>query len=288
MAPDNSRMTITESPSSSPERDEGRVKRLGRLQQPWSTLVPSRRTLAVGLLAVMVILAGCGGDSSNGTQTPTSGTDSGQPDGTAIATDDSVATGGGSGTPTQITTNSTPANMTEGETIRNASNGSANTSAAAAGPMTNSSPDEAGLNVIAEPRTANSSNVTLYIYSAMSSSSATDSIENITVNAGEGLDVSGVTVANVDTAGIDEGSNQSRSQTNGPSLGSNVEGRIKRAGDGEGFVVPLDGSRAIEQNDELVVVIDGGIATTEPGNYTFSLGINNASVQEDSYNITAA
>jgi len=35
-------------------------------------------------------------------------------------------------------------------------------------------------------------------------------------------------------------------------------------------------------------VIDGGVATTAPGNYTFSLGIDDAPVQTDSYNVTGS
>lgn len=311
MTEENGRTAIVENAPTPPGDQEDSTNRFERLQQPWSTFVPSKRVLAIGFIAVMVVLAGCGGNSSNGTQTAANGTTDSQPDGTDLASETATTAESGSGstattttggettTATNATTTTgvisanttvtvTPTNGSTGANASNetASNETANTSTATVGATVNSSSGESGLNVVVKPRSANTSDVSLLISAAIGPDSATDGIESITVDAGAGLDVSDVTVANVDTAGIDEGSNQSGSQTDGPSLGSNAEGTIRSADSGNGFVVPLDGNRSIEASDELVVVIDGGVATTEPGNYTFSLGINDASAQEDSYNIT--
>jgi len=282
-----------------------------------SERAPTRRVVTIGLVAVLVVLAGCGGDSSNGTPTAADGTIDGQPTETDLTTDTGpptetgtgetamtavetttatsamTTTGAASTTAANMTSDVTPANASETEgsmdsnTDANSTDGTPSTSPAATEAALNSSSRDAGLDLVVEPRTANTSNVTLLISAAIGPESATDGIENITVDTGTGLDVSELAVADVETAGIDEGSTQSGSATDGSSLGANAEGTIESPEEGEGFRIPLDGTRSIDDSDELVVVIEGGIATTEPGNYTFSVGINDAPAYEDSYNVTA-
>jgi hypothetical protein len=260
-----------------------------------SAFVPARRAVVVGVVVLLVALAGCGGDSGDGTRTPIGGTVEPRQDGvttadgTALASETRTATTDPGTTTGRVSTTddglATPAGATRSTaTIA----GGANASTAAARSTIDPGPETSGLDVVVEPRTANTSDVELRIHAAMSADTATEGIENVTVDAGEGLDVSNVTVLDVATAGIDEGSDASGSRTDGPGLGSNVEGDIASADDGTGFVVPLDGNRSVDPTDEIVVVIDGGVATTAPGNYTFSLGIDDAPIQTDSYNVTRA
>ena len=284
------------------DRGHDEATRPGRTAR--SALVPARRAVVVGVVVLLVALAGCGGDSGDGTRTPISETTEPRQDGvttadgTALASETRTATTDPGTTTGRVSTTDDGLATTAGATMSTATTGAttsagtiaggANASTALARSTIDPGPETSGLDVVVEPRTANTSDVELRIHAAMSADTATEGIENVTVDAGEGLDVSNVTVLDVATAGIDEGSDASGSRTDGPGLGSNVEGDIASADDGTGFVVPLDGNRSVDPTDEIVVVIDGGVATTAPGNYTFSLGIDDAPVQTDSYNVTGS
>ncbi|HET7323903.1 MAG TPA: hypothetical protein VFJ06_06195 [Halococcus sp.] len=142
------------------------------------------------------------------------------------------------------------------------------------------------LDVQIEPAVVNARNVKLVLHSTATAASATNGIESITVDTGGGLDLSNVTVANVNTAGIDDGGTLPSNRIDG-SLARNVKGGINVVNDGERFIIPFDGNRNIEQGDEIVFVIEGGITTEAPGSYTFALTINDGPTQTDTYNITA-
>ncbi|WP_154019065.1 hypothetical protein [Halococcus agarilyticus] len=286
---DDSRDSIDDTPPSS-KPDSSGTNPSGRLRWSGSPLVPPKRLVAIGVVALLMVLAGCGGGPTDGTQTPATETDA--PPST-VGTDRATETGTDTETTVlSTTTNEAETTTTDGDPEPTTSDLAPTTSdtLATSTPIeraaVDSSPEATGLDVIVEPRTANTTDVGVWVYAAMSSESATEGIESVTVDAGEGLDVSNVSVFDVETAGIDETSNHTGRRTDGPGLGSNVEGGIRTNDAGEGFVVPLDGNRSVDPDDEIVVVLDGGVATTAPGNYTFSLAVNNASAQEDSYNVT--
>lgn len=144
-----------------------------------------------------------------------------------------------------------------------------------------------GLDVTVKSTTGNPTGATLILHATVTDAVASDGIESITADTGGGLDLSNVTVANVRKVGIDNGGTLPGNQIDS-SLVANVERGIKLADGGERLTVPFDGERSIESGDEIIVVIEGGIATNKPGTYSFSLTINDGPPQTASYNITEA
>ena len=71
------------------------------------------------------------------------------------------------------------------------------------------------------------------------------------------------------------------------SLASSVERNVQVADGGQQLTIPLDGSVSVEPGDEIVAVIDGGVSTRSPGEYTFGLAVDNATAQTDDYTVTA-
>jgi hypothetical protein len=237
---------------------------------------PSKRTLVTAFVILLTVLAGCGGNSTDSTETLV-----------RSETNDDSTTEAETAVPPIVVTNTEANGTIDTATTTEETTAKSTFDIEPITAIPNSSRSSTDLNVIIEPHTADTANVTLRIYATVNTTSATDGIRNATVNVGKGLNISNVTAANVETVGIDEDGNQPGSLIDGQELDTNVEGGIDIADDGESFKISLDGERSIETGDEIVAVVDGGITTTKPGEYIFSLSINNAPLQRDTYNVTS-
>lgn len=210
------------------------------------------RVLAIGVMVLLVALAGCGGSPDSGETT------TGVTSGTATPSDE-MEMGPGTGTESGV----------------------------AATSMATAAPTEAeAVNLSVVPASANTTNATLLVRATVDEASATDGLENVTVDTGGGLDFGNVTTADVDTAGIDEGGVLPGNETS-ESLAANVE-EVRRADDGRTLTIALDGNESVAAGDEIVAVIDGGVATTAPGNYSFGLTIDGGPARTGNYTVTAA
>lgn len=207
------------------------------------------RVLAVGLMVLLVALAGCGGSPDNG------GTTTDVTAGTATPADE-VEMGAGT--------------VTDGGGAATATAGS----------------EAEAVNLSLVPASANTTNATLLVRATVDEASASDGLETVTVDTGGGLDLGNVTTADVETAGIDQGGVLPGNETS-ESLAANVE-EVRRADDGRTLTIALDGNESVAAGDEIVAVIDGGVATTAPGNYSFGLTIDGGSARTGNYTVTAA
>lgn len=234
---------------------------LSRLCDSMPTDIPRKRLLTVGLVVLLLVLAGCGGNS-NTSETTTAITDT-------TAGETQVGTPGTQSGDVEVG----PETDTDDR------------STAASGTQTSNA--DPGLALSLTPSTANTTNVTLLARVTVDETSASEGIENVTVDTGGGLDLSNVTLSSVDTAGIDEGGALPGNQTS-ESLAANVERDIQLTNDGQTLTIPFDGNESIESGDEIVAIIDGGVATNAPGNYSFSLTIDDGPAQTGRYNISAS
>ncbi|EMA38381.1 hypothetical protein [Halococcus hamelinensis] len=233
-------------------------KRL-RSQDSDSTGPTRTRLLLTGVLVCLVLLAGCGGNTDDG--------------GTTVANTEA---------PVEETATSAPPTM---ETA-----GTSSTSPSTAGTSTvpaNVSTNASGLEVTVDPTTENTTDVNLIAHATMTDATASEGIETITIETGGGLDLTNVSVANVDTAGIDENGSLVRDRTD-ESLASSVERDVQVADDGRRLRIALDGNTSVEPGDEIVAVLEGGVETGSAGSYTFGLAVDNATAQTDDYTITSS
>ncbi|WP_256686166.1 hypothetical protein [Halococcus qingdaonensis] len=219
------------------------------LSERLSTDRSKRRMLAVGVMVLLVALAGCGGSPDNSETT-------GVTSGTATPAD-GVEMG--------------PGTATEGD-------GEATSTAAPA--------ETEAVNLSVAPASANTTNATLLVRATVDEASASDGLENVTVDTGGGLDLGNVTTADVDTAGIDTGGVLPGNETS-ESLAANVD-EVRRADDGRTLTIALDGNESVAAGDEIVAVIDGGVTTTTPGNYSFDLTIDGGPTRTGNYTVAAA
>ena len=233
---------------------------LSRLWDRISTDTSHKRLLATGLVVLMLVLAGCGGNSNGGETTNASDM---TPDETQVGTAGTESGDADIGPETNTDDRSTAAS------VMSPSN------------------DDSGLTVSVIPSTANATNVTLLARATVDEALASEGIENVTVDTGGGLTFNNMTVSDVDTAGIDEGGALPGNQTS-ESLAANVEQDIRLTNDGQTLTIPFDGNESIESGDEIIAVIDGGVATNAPGNYSFSLAVDGGSPQTDRYNVTSS
>ena len=224
---------------------------------------PTRtRLLLTGVLVCLVLLAGCGGNTDDG--------------GTTVATTQASVEETATGAPTMAT--ATGASSTTPSTCR---------SSRPSTMLANGSTNASGLEVTVEPTTENTTDVNLTARATMTDATASEGIETITIETGGGLDLTNVSVANVDTAGIDENGSLARDRTD-ESLASSVERDVRVADDGRRLTIPLDGNVTVEPGDEIVAVLEGGVETRSAGNYTFGLTVDNATAQTDDYTITSS
>lgn len=240
---------------------------------------------------------------SSGTQTSTSGTPT-STSGTLVTSETPMSTSGTPITPSVTPTSTNGTSVTPSETPTSTSG--TPTSTQSTGTTTETQTDTAtsttvaspttqvdrttsaeGLDVTVKSTTGNPTGATLILHATVTDALASDGIESITADTGGGLDLSNVTVMNVRRVGIDNGGTLPGNQIDS-SLVANVERGIKLADGGERLTVPFDGDRNIESGDEIIVVIEGGIATDQPGTYSFSLTVNNEASQTARYNLTSS
>lgn len=234
---------------------------LQRLQERFPADISKKRLLVTGAVVLMLLFAGCGGNTNNGETTTATNTTSGE---------------------TQVQVG-TPA--TQSDDMNMGPETSADNDLATVTSGASQSSSESGLNVSVRPSTANTTNATLIVRATVDEASASEGIENVTVETGGGLDLSNVTLSNVGTAGIDEGGALPGNQTS-ESLAANVEQNIQIANDGQTLTIPFDGNESVASGDQVIAIVDGGVATNAPGTYSFNLTVDDGPSQTDRYNIT--